>query len=323
MNPQELDTAQQAFSEHLHEWASEYEFIVDSLIQLPDDATAASIDPFLDQLDQLVSSIYEYPILIRIGGLRDCVFRVVERWQRQLIESILNGIIRDMIERLEYYFDPNIDVAGAGTGLVSAPRRSSASRHQRNSSIKSNGSQASFSTQSHQRSGSVLSNTPQQHHASNLAASPLVGANASPQSPLTVQTQSPLMIQTQQQVQNARGLAHARAVSSAFEALSNPPLSAGTASLSPSLPPFVPSSSTQQRLSRASTINQSANRSSIHNTLPASSTRAGALRRARHQRTLSSALAEMADAQDDYSRLSDGGSLYQQPARRSLSFHRG
>ncbi|KAI9474917.1 hypothetical protein BX667DRAFT_497814 [Coemansia mojavensis] len=322
MSQQELDAAQQVFSEHLHEWAAEYEFIIDSLIQLPDDATAASIGPFLDQLDQLVGSIYKYPILVRIGGLRDCVFRVVERWQRQLIEGILNGIIRDMSERLEYYFDPNIDVAGSGAGLASAPRRSSASRHQRNSSIKSNGSQASFSTQSHQRSGSVLSNTPQQQ-ANNLATSPMVGVNASPQSPLTVQTQSPLTIQTQQQqVQNARGLAHARAVSSAFEALSNPPLSAGTASLSPSLPPFVPSS-TQQRLSRASTINQSANRSSIHSTLPGGSTRAGALRRARHQRTLSSALADMADSQDDFSRLSDGGSFSQQPARRSLSFHRG
>ncbi|KAJ2357027.1 hypothetical protein IWW50_001642 [Coemansia erecta] len=300
MDTQELAAAQQAFGEHLQEWAAEYEFIVDSLVQLPDDAAAGSVEPYLQQLDELVGGISAYPILVRVGGLRDSVLRVVERWQRQLIEGVLQTIVRDMVERLEYYFDPTIDLLDASIGLGSAapPRRSSASRHQRNPSIKSTGSQASLS-QGHQRSGSVMSGTPQQ---ANTSASPAAGTQPSPQSPLMIHTQP----------SNARGLAHARAVSSAFEALS------------PSLPPFGLSQATQ-RLSRASTINHPTGRVSTHSTIPnAHNTISGALRRARHQRTLSSALGDMAD-QDD-TRMSDADSLSQsllQPARRSLSFHRG
>ncbi|KAJ2543563.1 hypothetical protein GGF49_001961 [Coemansia sp. RSA 1853] len=313
MSQVELGAAQQAFGENLREWAAEYEFIIDSLVQQPDDASG--VEPYLLQLDELVGGIGAYPILVRIGGLRDSVLRVVERWQRQLIDGVLQAIVRDMVERLEYYFDPTLDQLDS-MGFA-PPRRSSASRHQRNTSVNSTGSQASMS-QGHHRSGSVMSGTPQ-----------LVNA-ASPHSPLTIHTQPSAYAQTTSHMQSGhtqtpRGLAHARAVSSAFEALSNAPANAVT--LSPQLPPFGQSPSlpafgpASQRLSRASTVNQPTGRVSTHSTV--TGVRAGALRRARHRRTLSSALGDMADATDD-ARLSDADSLsLLQPSRRSLSFYRG
>ncbi|KAJ2129382.1 hypothetical protein IW136_005856, partial [Coemansia sp. RSA 678] len=311
MSKAELAAAQQAFGENLREWAAEYEFIIDSLVQQPDDASG--VEPYLLQLDELVGGIGAYPILVRIGGLRDSVLRVVERWQRQLIDGVLQAIVRDMIERLEYYFDPTLDQLD-GMGFA-PPRRSSASRHQRNASVNSTGSQASLS-QGHHRSGSVMSGTPQMANA------------ASPQSPLTIHTQPSAYAQTTGHMQSGhtqtpRGLAHARAVSSAFEALSNAP--ANTVALSPQLQPFGQSPSlptfgpASQRLSRASTVNQPTGRVSTHSTV--TGVRAGALRRARHRRTLSSALGDMADATDD-ARLSDADSLsLLQPSRRSLSFY--
>ncbi|KAJ2501672.1 hypothetical protein GGH96_001745 [Coemansia sp. RSA 1972] len=312
MSKAELGAAQQAFGENLREWAAEYEFIIDSLVQQPDDASG--VEPYLLQLDELVGGIGAYPILVRIGGLRDSVLRVVERWQRQLIDGVLQAIVRDMIERLEYYFDPTLDQLD-GMGFA-PPRRSSASRHQRNASVNSTGSQASVS-QGHHRSGSVMSGTPQMVNA------------ASPQSPLTIHTQPSAYAQTTSHMQpghtqTPRGLAHARAVSSAFEALSNTP--ANAVALSPQLQPFGHSpslpafGSASQRLSRASTVNQPTGRVSTHSTV--TGVRAGALRRARHRRTLSSALGDIADATDD-ARLSDADSLsLLQPSRRSLSFYR-
>ncbi|KAJ1729994.1 hypothetical protein LPJ61_003250, partial [Coemansia biformis] len=282
MEASELAEAQQAFGDHLREWASEYEFIVDSLLELPDDPAVGTVDPYLEQLDRLVASIDEHPILVRIGGLQECVYRVVKRWQQQLVEGVLHTIIRDMIERLEYYFDPSInmlDTGAIGSGLaaaaarVSTPpllsqaatvggaaaRRSSVSRHQRNLSATSVGSQSSLTNNNnnnqHQRSGSVLSNTwsglPGDRGTPRNSVSSMAGVLNVAQSPLMVNTQS----------QNARGLAHARAVSSAFEALGNHPAAGGDwtsdLSLSPSVGPFgIPGA---QRLSRASTVNHSAN----------------------------------------------------------------
>ncbi|KAJ2161208.1 hypothetical protein GGF46_001636 [Coemansia sp. RSA 552] len=328
MSPGELATAQQEFTTHVEEWAAEYEFIVDSLIQHPDDPTEpGSVLPYLEQLDDLVgTAVGEYPILVRIGGLRECIFRVVERWQRQLIESVLHTIVRDMIERLEYYFDPTIEAVDASS-VMGTPvpqqqqqqqqqqdHRSSISRHRRNPSLKSNDG---ASQASHKRSGSVLSNTwsgmpadrglPQSHPKTGDMA-------ASPQSPLTIHTQP---------LQNARGLAHARAVSSAFEALGNSPSvpsnNNNNGSMSPSLGPFsagavASGAANPHRLSRASTTTTTAaGRPSGPNTI------SGALRRARHQhrhrRTLSSALAEMASLDDD--------SVQQPSMRRSLSVHYG
>ncbi|KAJ2644560.1 hypothetical protein GGH99_008379, partial [Coemansia sp. RSA 1285] len=104
MSAKELVEAQSVFGEYVKEWCAEYEFIVDSLIQFPGDASAAAaaanIKPYLEQLDDLVSCVSEYPILARIGGLDDCVNRVVRSWHRHLIDGALRAIVRDMIERL-------------------------------------------------------------------------------------------------------------------------------------------------------------------------------------------------------------------------------
>ncbi|KAJ2748338.1 hypothetical protein IWQ56_007490, partial [Coemansia nantahalensis] len=324
------------------EWAAEYEFIVDSLLEHPGspDAVAEAVDPYLEQLDRLVAAMDDHPILVRIGGLREATLRAVKRWQQQLVDGVLHTIVRDMIERLEYYFDPLIhtldgSAAGAGSGVVAAARvptppqapagagggrRSSVSRHQRNLSAASAGSQTSHGNV-HQRSGSVLSNTwsgapgdrgTPRNSISSVAAAAAAAAAAA-QSPLTVNTQP-----------NARGLAHARAVSSAFEALGSSPAIGGgggdwasDASLSPSLGPFGIAGA--QRLSRASTVTHPASRSLAQSTI--SGARAGVLRRTHrqhsHVRTPSSVRAEAA-AEDDGSRP-----LPQQPLRQSLSTHRG
>ncbi|KAJ2708375.1 hypothetical protein H4R19_004775 [Coemansia spiralis] len=348
MAASELAAAQREFSEHLQEWAAEYEFIVDSLLEHPGSPCADTVDPYLEQLDRLVAAVDEHPILVRIGGLRESTLRVVKRWQQQLIESVLRTIIRDMIERLEYYFDPAIhalDPGGSavGSGAVAAARvptppqapttaagggggvrRSSVSRHQRNLSATSVGSQASQANQNqNQRPGSVLSNT----------WSAALGDRGTPRNSVSSVTgafnaaQSPLLINTQP---NARGLAHARAVSSAFEALGGHSAAGGGGgdwasdmSLSPSLGLFgIPGA---QRLSRASTINHPANRSLAQSTI--SGARAGVLRRAHrqhsHARTLSSVLADMAE--DDSEQQHQQQQLQQapQPLRRSLSMHRG
>ncbi|KAI7834025.1 hypothetical protein BX661DRAFT_176492 [Kickxella alabastrina] len=158
MDAQDLAQAQEAFAQALVEWAAEYERILESLMRFPDDTTtAANVAPHLHQLDALVSLLAQYPILSRIGGLDACVQRMVDRWQRRLVDGCLQGVVRDLIERVEYYFDPGVDQAcpaavqeeGAGGG-----RRSSASRHRRTMSARSNLSVGDQGLQ-HQRSGSA------------------------------------------------------------------------------------------------------------------------------------------------------------------------
>ncbi|KAJ2676263.1 hypothetical protein GGI25_003650 [Coemansia spiralis] len=209
MAPEEIRTAQHEFARCLREWVAEYEFIVDSLVQLPADPLEDT-KPWLQQLDYLVANVDGFPILAKVGGLRDCVHKVVMRWHERLMEGALHGIVRDMVERLEYYFDPNIDGTqemAATTAIAAAvARRSSVSRHQRNAST---GSQAS-----HQRSNSCG----------------ITSDAVPPQSP-----------------QNPRAGLHARAVSSAFEALSN---NTPAASSSPAVGPF--GITTNNRISRAS-----------------------------------------------------------------------
>ncbi|KAJ1817117.1 hypothetical protein LPJ75_001807, partial [Coemansia sp. RSA 2598] len=267
MSTQDLAQAQAAFAQHLHEWCSDYEFIVDSLLDFPDDATTANLRVYLDQLDAFVGCVGAYPILARIGGLHDCVYRVATRWQERLIEGALQGVVRDMIERLEFYFDPNIDAHE----VSAVPRRSSVSRHQRTLSAKSNGSQGSGNN--HQRSGSVLSAT--WSAAAGAAAAAAAAdrsmsynsASGTPQSPLpfhTVSSGSGINTGSGGGGGSSRGLAHARAVSSAFEALSNVPTQ-----------PIAPAS------------------------LSLSPSRPGTLRRARHQRTHSNAVMDLFDSQDD------------------------
>ncbi|KAJ2908584.1 hypothetical protein GGI21_002741, partial [Coemansia aciculifera] len=159
LSSSELGEAQQVFAEHMKEWCSEYEFIIDSLIHYPDDATQANAGAYLAQVDDLMACTSRFPILARIGGLDDCLQRVVARWQQRLVDGALHTIVRDIIERLEYYFDPTIDQADttltplqiSATG--SLPRNSGVmgTRHQRNASVRSTGSQT---TEHHQRSGS-------------------------------------------------------------------------------------------------------------------------------------------------------------------------
>ncbi|KAJ2846873.1 hypothetical protein J3B02_004299, partial [Coemansia erecta] len=328
MSTEDLARAQDAFSQHLQEWCSDYEFIVDSLLDFPDEATTANIRVYLDQLDAFVACVGAYPILARIGGLHGCVYRIATRWHERLIEGALHGVVRDMIERLEFYFDPNIDAPDISTA---PPRRSSVSRHQRSLSGKSNTSQGSANN--HQRSGSVLSATWSAANADrNMSYN---SASGTPQSPLPFHTVSSASgIKTDANGNSSsRGLAHARAVSSAFEALSNvptQPIVPASLSLSPSLGPYIAGSSpqnqnqnqnqnqssnqTQQhRLSRASTINITTNARHSHGPISGSSnSRPGTLRRARHQRTHSNAVMDLFDSQDD---------LPSQP-RRSLSLHR-
>ncbi|KAJ2612355.1 hypothetical protein H4S08_002739 [Coemansia sp. RSA 1365] len=207
MSAAELAAAQHAFAEHVAEWAAEYEFIVDNLLQQPDDPAAASVAPFLQQLDDLATATAQHPILVRIGGLRDCVLRVAARWQRCLVDSALQAVVRDMLERLEYYFDPAADsptdmndvTSGVQTSAPPQPRGSSAvARHQRNLSVRSSASLAS--------GDAPVPRAPSITWSSGAPRD----ISASPQSPLTVQS-------------SARGRAHARAVSSAFEALGNAP----------------------------------------------------------------------------------------------------
>ncbi|KAJ2805156.1 hypothetical protein H4R20_002206 [Coemansia guatemalensis] len=214
MSATELAAAQQAFGEHVAEWAAEYEFIADNLLQQPDDPAAAGVVPFLQQLDALAAATAQHPILVRIGGLRDCVLRVAARWQRRLVDAALQGVVRDMLERLEYYFDPAADLIDVTCGAQSsappppppAPRGSgAAARHQRNLSVRSSASLASGDTP-----------VPRAPSLTWSAGAPRDVA-ASPQSPLAAQT-------------SARGRAHARAVSSAFEALGNAPPAAVGAS---------------------------------------------------------------------------------------------
>ncbi|KAJ2776682.1 hypothetical protein H4R18_005546 [Coemansia javaensis] len=335
MGAQDLAEAQRVFGEHLREWAAEYEFIADSLLQLPDEPAGGgggAVDPYLAQVDALVAAADRHPVLVRIGGLRECVFRVAERWQRQLIDAVLHGIVRDMIERLEYYFDPAIDApappgcpgtppplaataaaAAAAAAALGSARKSSIGRHTRNLSAASSGSQAPQPQPQpqpqpeHRRSGSVLSNTWSGTPRDSISSMAGVLAGSA---------QSPLVISTH----GARGLAHARAVSSAFEALSaqtpGERTSGPSLSMSPSLGPFGLAGA--QRLSRASTVNHPTSRSSAQNAI--SGARAGVLRRARrprggsHAPTLSgeaaTAAAAAAAADDDCSA---------QPSRRSLS----
>ncbi|KAJ2838300.1 hypothetical protein FBU31_000956 [Coemansia sp. 'formosensis'] len=340
MSSGQLGEAQRAFGERMKEWSTEYEFIIDSLIHFPDDATQANVPAYLAQVDELMACTSRFPILARIGGLNECMERVVARWQQRLVDGALHTIVRDMIERLEYYFDPSIDQADAPPGAAtpqaagamgSLPRNSGVmgSRHQRNDSVKSTGSQTT--TQDHQRSGSVLSNTwsgvpPNLERRGESSSSPLgLGAAQGPAPP-----HSPLQVVTQQPPANARGLAHARAVSSAFEALGNPPSAplAASSSLSPALGPYSamgPGSS--QRLGRASTA--SAATSARHLVNMAGGSRTGALRRTRHLRSHSNAfLDSMHDSLDDSNRpaLSEaeasGPPPQMQQMRRSLSLHR-
>ncbi|KAJ2329638.1 hypothetical protein GGI00_003896, partial [Coemansia sp. RSA 2681] len=368
MSSSELGEAQQVFAEHMKEWCVEYEFIVDSLIHFPDDATQANVSAYLTQVDDLMACTSRFPILARIGGLRDCLERAVARWQQRLVDGALHTIVRDMIERLEYYFDPTIDQIDVSLGVSttplqapatgSLPRNSSviASRHQRNASVKSTGSQTSHPptlADHHQRSGSVISNTwsgggsgipPStaggERRGPDSSSSPMgLGAMQSGPAP-----HSPLQVVTQYAPPaNARGLAHARAVSSAFEALSNPPSAPLTASvsLSPALAPYGaaggPNSS--QRLGRASTASAATARLLIHNnnnnavsasTSASAANRAGVLRRTRHHRSHSNAYIDsIHEPLDDQGKpvLSEvdpgaGTNALPQQMRRSLSLHR-
>ncbi|KAJ1864444.1 hypothetical protein LPJ73_000289 [Coemansia sp. RSA 2703] len=310
MNAEELSAAQKAFSQHLKEWSSDYEFIVDSLLDFPDDANASNVRIYLAQLDALVGCIAAYPILARIGGLNTCVQRIATRWQERLVEGALHSVVRDMIERLEFYFDPSIGVPQLEAPTAPVPRRSSVSRHQRTLSSKSNGSQGSGNN--HQRSGSVLSATWSVANAVERSAQFNNASNAASQSPLPFHTVSSGSGITGG---SSRGLAHARAVSSAFEALSNvpsQPIPPGTLSLSPALAPFNSSASPQQpRLSRASTVNTINARHSI-GPVPGTSSRSGTLRRTPHQRANSNAAMDLFDSPDDAPPQS----------RRSLSLRR-
>ncbi|KAJ2743176.1 hypothetical protein GGI20_003940 [Coemansia sp. BCRC 34301] len=359
MSSSELAEAQQAFAEHMREWCTEYEFIVDSLIHFPDDATQANAPAYLAQVDELMACASRFPILARIGGLRDCLERVAARWQQRLVDGALHTIVRDMIERLEYYFDPTIDQADTSLCVAtplqisatgSLPRSSGimGSRHQRNASVKSTGSQTSHPpilAEHHQRSGSVMSNTwsvgaiPPTAGVRGLdpGSSPMgLGATQSALTP-----HSPLQVVTQHQQSappaNARGLAHARAVSSAFEALSNSPTVPLTASLSlsPALTPYgtAGGSGGSQRLGRASTASAATARLLIHNNSSSSAggsaNRTGVLRRTRHHRSHSSAYIDsMYEPLDDLDRpaVSDADPAASSNAppqmRRSLSLHR-
>ncbi|KAJ2753609.1 hypothetical protein H4S06_003717, partial [Coemansia sp. BCRC 34490] len=388
MSARELVEAQSVFGEYVKEWCAEYEFIVDSLIQFPGDASAATaaanIKPYLEQLDDLVSCVSEYPILARIGGLDDCVNRVVRSWHRHLIDGALRAIVRDMIERLEYYFDPSIDLVdpagSAGSGGNNPPglqpslsardsvlqRRSSASRHQRNASVKSVGSQASAQL----RPGSVMSGSwqnaaaaleriqhqHQQHHQTGDASSTGAGSTATP---LLSQLGGSPQLQSQPQPSNPRGLAHARAVSSAFEALANSATSlqqqVGPMSASPSLGSYglgtgsannnsnvvstdvagttVPGSGGSgggNRMSRASIVSSSTTVPRQHSHSAAQSiSRAGTFRRAREQRNYSNTFTDILD--DDAARSAANSPFQQQQQqqqqeqqslRRSFSSHR-
>ncbi|KAJ1796478.1 hypothetical protein LPJ59_003728, partial [Coemansia sp. RSA 2399] len=374
MSAKELVEAQRVFSEHAKEWCAEYEFITDSLIQFPGDATATNIKPYLEQLDDLVACINDYPILARIGGLHDCIYRVVTGWHEHLVDGALRAIIRDLIERLEYYFDPSIDsldnISGGGP-IYSAigssnntlplpqqqlqmaasgrdsipPRRSSASRHQRNASVRSIGSQASAH---HPRPGSVMSGTwphvgggsvdrSQQHGDPSMPAA--IAVSTSYPTQMSVTPQSPPLTQSQ----NSRGLAHARAVSSAFEALGNSAMQQqqqqGTLSMSPSLGPFglassggsgnnnntvdvtgsVNNPSGGNRMSRASIISSGTATRQQHNAAQSTS-RPGTLRRTREQRNYSNTFTDMLDDEAAKNAAATQPPT-QQSLRRSFSTH--
>ncbi|KAJ2719432.1 hypothetical protein GGI07_005211 [Coemansia sp. Benny D115] len=185
-------------------------------------------------------------------------------------------------------------------------RRSSVSRHQRTLSGRSVNSQGSGT---HQRSGSVLS-------ATWSAAAINVGTAAATAS------QSPLPFHSGSVGSSSgRGLAHARAVSSAFEALGNAPAQPGapiSQSLSPALAPY----GSQKRLSRASTANASSIRHQPSSHGPSSGnpasggSRQDTLRRSRHQHTHSSSL------QDLFTTDSPEESSPMHSLRRSLSLRR-
>lgn len=122
MDASALEEAQKAFAGHLEEWSEQYEFVVDSLIEYPEDISQSQhLTAHLWQLDHYLACVQKYPVLVDIGGLQAVVDRVARKWQQQLIDSSLHAVIRDMSERLEYYFDPDV-----GT------------QHQRNSSVVSN-----------------------------------------------------------------------------------------------------------------------------------------------------------------------------------------
>ncbi|KAJ2551069.1 hypothetical protein EV175_003827 [Coemansia sp. RSA 1933] len=303
MGAAELSEAQRVFAEHAREWCAEYEFIVDSLVQFPEDATAANVQPHLEQLDDLVSCVAEYPILARIGGLHECVQRIVSSWHQHLVDGALRAIVRDMIERLEYYFDPAIDSldGSAATNTqqqlqplpppaapvrdiaASLPRRSSASRHQRNASVRSTGSQASA------RPGSVVSGTWPNVGQHNDAATQQQQQAAVAHSP-----------------PNTRGLAHARAVSSAFEALSMSPGASASGETA--------RKSTGRALSSAfeALAMSPGGLSASGDTARRSISRAGTLRRTREQRIYSSTFSDMLD---------DDRGATPQTLRRSFSTH--
>ncbi|KAJ2644599.1 hypothetical protein GGH99_008374, partial [Coemansia sp. RSA 1285] len=298
----------------------------------------------------------------------------------------LRAIVRDMIERLEYYFDPSIDsvdpAGSAGSGGNNPPglqsslsardsvlqRRSSASRHQRNASVKSVGSQASAQL----RPGSVMSGSwqnaaaaleriqhqhQQQHHQTGDASSAGAGSTATP---LLSQLGGSPQLQSQPQPSNPRGLAHARAVSSAFEALANSATSlqqqqqqqqVGPMSASPSLGSYglgtgsannnsnvastdvagttVPGGGGGggggNRMSRASIVSSSTTVPRQHSHSAAQSiSRAGTFRRAREQRNYSNTFTDILD--DDAARSAANSPFQQQQEqqslRRSFSSHR-
>ncbi|KAJ2003613.1 hypothetical protein GGI04_002907, partial [Coemansia thaxteri] len=327
MSAADLGEAQRAFAEHSREWCAEYEFIVDSLLQPPDDAASgtANTQAFLAQADALVACAGAFPILARIGGLHECIDRMVARWQERLVGAALHAVVRDMIERLEFYFDPLIDAPDSAmavaSGVLTPSLVSGVGRHQRNASVKSTGSQASAHPPDHQRSGSVLSNTWAGPPAERAAALARGGADAgspvglgAPQGP---GMHSPLQVSTQPP--NARSLAQARAVSSAFEALSNPPsapLGMPPSSLSPALASGLASGlasagaggsgAAPQRPSRASTASAASawlahNSAATAGAGAGAGSRTGALRRTRHQRANSSAYTDTATEAGDES----------------------
>ncbi|KAJ1960560.1 hypothetical protein GGI12_003733 [Dipsacomyces acuminosporus] len=327
MSTKELTEAQTKFSEQLKEWCSDYELVVDSLIQYPDDGTKTNIKTYLGQLDELVSSISQYPILSRIGGLHDVVYRLVKRWQEHLIKGLLHSVVKDMLERVEYYFDPmvdNIDVV-VSTPVVpmtattnSMHRNSSVSRHQRNSSIKSAHSLNDFTTgHHHQRASSAVSagipidkvNHHQQQRVIEVS-SPISGtASTAPNSPLQAHTQQ----------LNLRGIINQNRGTPPFDAhnISTPLTSVPTTGpMSPSINSFA-LSSTGQRVSRSSTFHLvGSSRAGITSNL--TTNRPSSLRKTQHQRTSSNALTDNMEPVEDGN--SKGDTIKR--LKRSLSLHR-
>ncbi|KAJ1956350.1 hypothetical protein EC988_001397, partial [Linderina pennispora] len=344
MSSSELSTAQRQFAEHMGEWSEEYEFIIDSLIRFPDDVTEDSVKPYLEQLDELVISVNKYPILARIGGLHDSIQRIVNRWQEHLVEGALHTIVRDLLERVEYYFDPLVDsfetnavttpsqmsangsnTGGGGGVFGTIPRAASISRHRRNSSIRSATSQGDTAThqQQHQRAGSavsggwagggdrssqILSDIQQQQQQQHQSAVTSVSATAAPQPLPHIQTQPHHM----------RALMHVRTLSSNND---GPNSASAFGNLSPSLnSPMMAASA--NRISRASTFHLSSGQRSSQNS---SASKTIAKRKFHHQRTHSSNYVEAMEAMDDGSKAANDqppATAGIQQLRRSFSLYR-